>query len=492
MAVNASRTVPPVTELHGRIVDAETGRPLAARVRVLESTGESPAPERAMRKVGSGQPFFYSEGTFAVDVARGQADITVERGTEYRPLQVHVDVPASGRIDLDLPLERWIRMPEQGWYAGNTHVHYDETETRALERLRTDPLVEDLPVFIVSRLRRRELPYASNAFPIGRHELSRPAAIIDVGEETRHNRTARAEGYGHLMLVNLERIVEPLSRGLLVDDASPDYPPLIDACREAHAQGGLAIWCHNGIGMEAPIAAALGDLDGLNLFDPFWMDPEYELWYALLNCGMRLPASTGSDWFVSSSNRVYVDVGTDFSYAGWLAGLRAGRTFITDGPILRFTLDRASPSTDLLAAGPGTRGLEAVVEWAGAQPVSAVEIVADGRVVARSDVPAGALAGTFRERINVAETGWVAARVWGRARNSYDHALWAHTSPIHLRGAAAPAIRRADAASFAADIDRSIAWISTVGRFDAEAQRARILELFGEGRRIYEGLASGR
>ena len=95
---------------------------------------------------------------------------------------------------------------------------------------------------------------------------------------------------------------------MLVDDANPDYPPLVDACDAARAQGGLVLWCHNGNGMEAPIAAMLGRLDGLNLFDPYWMDPEYDLWYALLNCGIRLPASTGSDWFVCSSNRVYVSL----------------------------------------------------------------------------------------------------------------------------------------------------------------------------------------
>ena len=53
--------------------------------------------------------------------------------------------------------------------------------------------------------------------------------------------------------------------------------------------------------MEAPVAAALGKLDAFNLFDPFWMDPEYDLWYKLLNCGLRLPASTGTDWFVCSN-----------------------------------------------------------------------------------------------------------------------------------------------------------------------------------------------
>ncbi len=436
-----------MAELRGRIVDAADGRALEARVRVVASTGESPVPEAALLKVGTGEPFFYADGTFEVEVERGQADIIVERGTEFEPLRVTVEVPARGAIDVDLPLRRWIRMPDEGWHAGNTHVHYDEKETRALDRLRADPRVEDLPVFIVSQLQRRELAYASNVFPIGRHSLSEPAHLIDVGEETRHNREARVEGYGHLMLINLERLVEPLSRGLLVDDATPDYPPLIDACREARRQGGLAIWCHNGIGMEAPVAAALGALDGINLFDPYWMDPEYDIWYALLNCGIRLPASTGSDWFVCSSNRVYVDVGSDLTYPAWLAGLRDGRTFITDGPILRLTVAGHAPSNEVLAPTTSTGALDVVVDWASAMPITAVEIVVDGEVIFREETAPGARSGSVRTSVDPS-AGWVAARAWGRSRNSYDHALWAHTSPVYVHEAPASAIQATAARAF--------------------------------------------
>jgi hypothetical protein len=478
-----------VTELRGRIVDRESGRTLEARVHVRASTGEVFAPDDALRKVGAGEPFFYADGSFSVDVPRGPADVVVERGTEYRPLRVFVDVPATGALELDLALERWIRLPEEGWYAGNTHVHYDETESRALERLAADPRVEDLPVFVVSRLQRRSLAYASNDFPIGRHARSTPEHVIDVGEETRHNATEWGIGYGHLMLINLRALVEPLSRGILVDDAAPDYPPLVDACDEARGQGGVALWCHNGQGIEAPVAAALGRLDGLNLFDPFWMDPEYEIWYALLNCGIRLPASTGSDWFVCSSNRVYVEVEGVFDYESWLAGLRAGRTLITDGPILRLAVDGARPSTTDLAVGPPVRSADVEVEWAGVHPIDAIEIIRDGLVAHSHDVPAGALSGSVRVRLDVAEAGWVAARARGRARTSYGHAQWAHTSPVHLRPTAATAVRRAAASGFVGAIDAGMHWIRTHGRFDSDPDRARVLELYGEARARYEALA---
>lgn len=474
--------------LRARIYDRETGGVCAARVQVIASTGQFRAPDEAILKVGPGEPFFYSDGTFALDAPRGQTDVIVERGTEYRPLRVVVDVPARGTVDLDLPIERWIRLPETGWYAGNTHVHYGEGETRAEDRLYLDPRVEDLPVLVVSILQRDHLAYASNAFPIGLHRHTTPDHIIDIGEESRHNVASFDIGLGHIMLIRLKQIVEPVSRGLLVDDANPDFPPLVDACDEARAQGGLVLWCHNAQGMEAPIAAALGRLDGINLFDPYWMDPEYELWYRLLNCGMRLPGSTGSDWFICSSNRVYVGVGSSFSYENWLQGLREGRTILTNGPILQLSVCDQRPSNTVLELSNSRRSVPAVVEWTGAEPIDRIEIVRDGEVVAVFENVDQATAGTFKTTIDVEGTGWIAARCWGRRRTSYGQPLWSHTSPVYLRSSPEGAVVRAASAAFLRHIDESRAWIRTQARFENATQRERLLQLFGEGRLVYERL----
>src|SRR2546422_585267 len=48
------------------------------------------------------------------------------------------------------------------------------------------------------------------------------------------------------MFLRLRNLVEPVSRGMLVDNLDPDYPPLCFACDEAREQGGIVLWCHNG------------------------------------------------------------------------------------------------------------------------------------------------------------------------------------------------------------------------------------------------------
>jgi len=542
--------------VHATLVDGRTGQPVEARVHALASTGQFKAPPDAILKVGGGPPFFYAGGTFTLDLPAGQAYFIVERGTEYRPLRQTVDVPRSGVVQMDLRLERWVDLPSQGWHAGNTHIHYNEHETRPDERLRLDPRVEDLSVVAISVARRRELAYASNRFRVGfAHHLSNDALAIDVGEETRHNRQPPEIGYGHVMLLGLQHLVEPVSRGILVDDFAPDYPPLIDACDDAHAQGGIAIWCHNGKGMEAPVAAALGKLDAFNLFDPYWMDPEWDVWYALLNCGFVLPASTGSDWFICSSNRVYVHTGAAdeppppahgapeqhtggshpldpgairpvphnsrpdlpsngeagttaqtesharvvpaFSYPAWLDGLRAGRTFITNGPALWLDVAGRSPGDSLDISSTGR--LPITVRWRSASPVNRIEVVHNGAVVARAAPSEERHEGTLTASVDVSPAhghGWIAARCFGDARTSYGHFLWAHTSPVYLRarptrGSSTPGpAARTAAAHFTEDLDRSLAWIRTRGKFHVPEQRERMVSLFREARERYAALTA--
>ena len=479
-----------MTILRGRVWDRRRGAALEARVQVMASTGELCAPEGALHKVGSGVPFFYADDSgFEVEIPGGPTQILVERGTEYTPLVLNLNAPWSGVVDVEAPLERWIHLPEQGWYGGNTHVHYNEVESRPLDRLHLDPRVEDLPVLVVSVLKRRELAYASNVFPIGRHALSTDAHVIDIGEESRHNMEPWRIGLGHIMLINIRDLVEPVSRGVLVDDSNPDYPPLVDACDATRAQGGLVLWCHSGNGMEAPIAAMLGRLDALNLFDPYWMDPEYDLWYALLNCGIRLPASTGSDWFVCSSNRVYVSLhaGEAFSYAGWLAGLAAGRTLITDGPVVKLAVEQHSPSNDVLDVGSNVRSLEVTVEWAWHEALDTIEIVRDGDVVATRAQGPDEASGTWTTTLDAAG-GWLAARAWGRRRTSYGHSLWAHTSPVYLRTFAERDRVRTSSQYFLERIDTGTDWLARQARFELASQRERMLSLFAEGRSAYAAL----
>ena len=476
--------------LHGTIVEETTGEKLDAKVHVLNAMGNFSHPHNSLLKRGPGTQFFFSDGEFETRGSRGRTDILVERGTEYEPYRTTVELPEKGCVDIEIPLRRWHHPQERHWYPGNTHIHYDENEKQPDRRLGVDCSVEGYNVTCVSVLDRRQLPYASNKYPIGvMNEFKTAHHVLDIGEENRHygDNSPWGFGYGHVMFLNIRNLVQPISRGhTLTGQFDPDYPPLCFCCDEARDQGGLVIWCHNGRGMEAPIAAALGKLDAFNLFDPFWMDPEYDLWYKLLNCGLHLPASTGTDWFVCSNNRVYVQTENDFSYANWIDGMKAGRTFITNGPAVDLKLNEQPMGATV--EFDGDKPLEAQINFNSYYPIERAELVVDGQVVQRWQWPEGRREGEMRHGFNTEHDGWVAVRLWGDSRDSFDQAIYAHSSPVYFR-CGRPSVQRQGSARFFLDsIDESLKWIDSYGRYNNDQQREDVRELFRRGREEYANM----
>jgi hypothetical protein len=496
--------------LRGQVLDAATCEPLAASVYVVGSTGHAVIPPDAIERRGSGRTAFYCDGEFELSHyatfagsriasnTRGNAfpvyfsglmDIIVERGIEYIPLHRQIDLRGREAAEVELPLERWIDLRGQGWYPGNTHIHYDEGEQRPDERLHIEPRAHDLDLAALSILEKRGLAYASNKYRAGvLEEFSSPGYIIECGEEARHNEGLFSPGYGHVLLLRLRDYVEPISRGMLQSDQAPDFPPLTLACAATRQQGGVVIWAHNGNGLEAPIATALGKVDAINLFDYYWMEPEYRLWYHLLNSGLRLPASTGSDWFICNHNRVYVSIDGEFGYDAWWDGLLAGRTFITNGPALFLSVEGQGPG-GTLEASPASK-LALAVTWKSHRPIHSLDVIRNATVIAHRDFEAGSREGSWDLQITLGDTGWLAARCAGTERDSFDQPLFAHTSPVYLSGKQSPDhARRASAAYLLQSVDNALNWISWRGRFDDQEQRETTRRLFLEARAFYEALA---
>lgn len=476
--------------LRGTIIDSATGQPISAKVHVLSARGSFCKPADALLKRGPGTEFFFCEGEFEVYAQRGRTDVLVERGTEYEPQRVVVDVPAQGAKDVEIQLKRWYHPQEANWYPGNTHIHYDEKEIRPDDRLAIDSSVEGYNVTVVSVLDRRQLPYASNKYPIGvMNEFTTAHHVLDIGEENRHygEHSPWGMGYGHVMFLKLRNLVQPVSRGhILTAQFDPDYPPLCFCCDEAREQGGIVIWCHNGKGLEAPIAAVLGKLDAFNLFDPFWADPEYDIWYKLLNCGIPLPASTGTDWFVCSNNRVYVNTKAEFSYESWIDGMKAGNTFITNGPALDLRVNDHEMGQTVDLGGAGDLDIEGT--FTSFYPIHRMEVIHNGHLVHAETWPEGKREGNIRHTLNVERDGWIAVRAWGDHRDSFDQSIYAHSSPVYINCGVVPAEREESVQHFLSGIEESLNWIDDYGRYSNDQQREDVKELFRKGKEAYSAL----
>ena len=131
---------------------------------------------------------------------------------------------------------------------------------------------------------------------------------------------------------------------------------------------------------------ALGKIDSLDIN---WGEATVLLWYRLLNCGFRLPASAGTDCFLNriqsglpGSDRAYVKINNGFSYAEWIRNLKAGRSFVAGGPSLEFTVDGKFLEENVQVSAPGSVAVRASATWR--SPLDRVELVYNGAIVASS------------------------------------------------------------------------------------------------------------
>ena len=98
---------------------------------------------------------------------------------------------------------------------------------------------------------------------------------------------------------------------------------------------------------ELPIDVALGKLDYMEIVGFSDHRSTAAVWYRLLNLGYHIPAGAGTDAMANFAslrgpvgmNRVFVRVpGGILEMKAWLDGLKKGRTFATNGPLLKFIL----------------------------------------------------------------------------------------------------------------------------------------------------------
>jgi hypothetical protein len=254
-------------------------------------------------------------------------------------------------------------------------------------------------------------------------------------------------------------------------------------CAQAQKIGGTTVWCHNGGGMEMPIAVALGHVNAYNLADGLAAD--YARYYRLLNCDFRLPASSGTDWWIYDHNRVFVKVEGDFTYDSWIAGLRAGRTFVSNGPLLELSVNDKGPGQSFETSGILRVSAKAVSRL----PFERLEIVCNGVVVADQSAVDQREARLEREVVASAG-GWVAARVSGGSKTHAGYPVFAHTSPIYFKIPGTPSRQAAAAGEFVDEIEESMRFVRKNYRFASEADKALALGRFEQGRLIYAKLVA--
>jgi hypothetical protein len=503
--------------LQGRIVDDATNQPLAARVAITDSNGKHVEIDGKHRHVQwLNKRWCYVDGAWSASLP-GTVEIEIHRGLETRPFAATISGPTSDRpLNQVFRLQRWTNLRPKGYVSGDIHAHLPALADAPLEMRAED--LSALNLLVTGGL----------AMPNDEAFKGRLDDRSDANYEIYLNQEVIDWHLGHLTLAGLTSLVPgyPSAGGTLEYWESHPHWDILRAARATRVQGGLVSLAHfeNLPGAGTPVALALDLLDAVEL--PTWCDPmqlpahttpwDYsgmstaeftpmrgvDLYYQFLNAGFRLPVAAGTDKLGDDTpignNRTYAITKGGSGYAGWLAGIKAGATFVTNGPIIEFEVDGHGVG-DVVEFQGGT-SVKARAIARSILPFTTIDIVMNGDPVAHKVlVPQknppidGVTTLEVEATLDLAESTWLAARAFANPdiiprvlpRAS---AVFSHTSPIYFLKRGRKVRQEASVAYLHKWVKGLRYWLSTKPAFHNEQDRAAVEQDAEAAMRFYEAL----
>ena len=474
------------------LIDSKTNKPIPGVVRCYPQ-GEGPAiPMSGPLARGQGlsekdaiPDWYVMSATTEVLVPCQPIRLEAFSGLETELAEASVDLTEPGDKAVTIPLHSFSHLSAQGWYGGNTHLHLSDLSKEQADRyLKEIPPSDRLDILFISYLERVivDKGYVTNRYPLGDlKEFWSTGVLLNNGEEHRHNFGDQGEGFGHVMLLNIRKLVQPVSIGPGISHGGTDGTPLQAGIEEAHRQGGVAIWCHNNWGMEDVPNFVAGKLDAQNIFDGGEHGSYEDSFYHYLNAGIRVPFSTGTDWFMYDLARVYTKVSGNLGIKPWLDALLAGRSFISNGPLLKLSVEgkEIGETVQLTSA----KAVEVRGEAIGRINFDKSELMQNGKVVAeiKSEAKEGHFEARLTQNIKINEPSWLALRISSQRTNEYGRPLFAHTSPIYIT-LGGKSIRMKDEVDYLVQqMEEARQTIASKALFPTKEERERVLAVYERG-----------
>ena len=500
----------PMGNVSLHVVD-EHGTPVAARVFVTAADGLAYAPDGAWMHADDSfirserlfeAHYFDTTGESRFTVPAGSVEVDVMRGFENHFEQHKIEVKANSTAELTVRIVPLGEMDANSkWVSGDVHVHmnyggaYRNTPAHLVQQAAAENLaiVEDL---IVNKEQR--VPDISYFSP----QLD-PASTAD--HLLLHGQEFHTSYWGHLGLLHLtSNIILPGYAAYPNTAAASLYPANGNVADMAHQQGALVGYVHPfdsfpdpfrdvSLTAELPADVALGKVDYIEVLGFSDHKSTAAVWYKLLNCGFRLPTAAGTDFMGNYAslrgpiglNRVYAEVKSGpLTIDPWLAAIKAGHTFATNGPLLRFSLGGqeigGEVRLDKKQEVPFSAELKSIV------PVDHLQIVCNGKVAREITLEGDRRSAHAQGSIPLDASGWCVLRAFSDKAEYpiLDLYPYATTSPAYVSVAGAPVRNAADAAYFVAWVDRLIAAARSNTAWNTDTEKQAVLSMFRDAREI--------
>ena len=489
-----------------RVVDDESGRLTAARIHLTASDGKFYAPFDAYARVGwAGDHAFHTEGEAQVVIPTGPVRITAVKGFEFWPESTTVEISVDGVTDVTLRLRRMTNMASRGWYNGSTHVHMNYGgnlhNTLANLMMMSDAEDQDIVNEQIANKDNRILDYQFFVPGGTAHPISRSDRLMVVGQEY------RPPFYGHVFMLGLrDHLISPFVTGYEATAIESLYPSNTDMLRKAKAQGATVGYVHPFSGDSDPldgdlggakgfiVDAALGATDALewSLASRAGFFPLYAVW----NNGLRVTATGGEDSITDlqrskliGSIRTYVctdDRGLDVD--SWFENLRAGRAFVSNGPLIDLRANGAGPGQDIALLDEGET-VDVFVSVQSIVPLDKAFLVFNGETIEEIPLADDRRTAQYRASFVVHASGWLHVRVEGSPERRFPldvEYAQAFTNPVWIT-VGNELIRNGPAAEYGLQwIDKLSALAAAWPGWRSQTEIDHVMDQFADARRVYE------
>jgi hypothetical protein len=489
--------------VHVRVNDAATGQPTPVRLRISDATGREYPPLGRVAEFATGrnedvgghvmldgQRWYYTDGACEVALPGGvPLVIEATKGPEYKPVRKEITL-GVGQMALRLTIERWINLRAEGWYSGDTRCHFLSPHAALLEAQAEDLAVTQLLATEADIASQDGKLYQSianmTAFSGQQPCLERPGHVVAVNTFNTH------PVLGSLALLHCHRAVFPLSFGGA--DATDDWS-LADWCDQCHRKKGLAVWA-NAFRADAIAPEALADLV-MGRIDAVEATPgqrHLAEWHRAWSAGIRFPliGASGTDCnrVALGSMRTYARLrdGDEFNVGNWVEAVRAGRTFVTTGPILRLEVEGQQPGAIIDHAEPG-QTVEIVATFYSLGPFqSPMRVGANGDMQLEVNGNGGATYPvgpdetgigfvTGKSIVRIDGPSWIALRVWAQ-----NGRVFAHTSPVFIRVGGKMPVNAEVSRQYAERLGRTVDWVDSTGRFEIPRRKEQLRAILEQAR----------
>jgi len=418
-------------------------------------------PTKRPKKI-EGYPFwsdhFVFPGRITLILPTGFYTFELERGPEYYNVTGNFTIDRFADDSKEVELRRAVDMSDEGWWSGDLYLR------RNVRDLETIISADDLHV-VQAITWWNDKSDLSKTFSVPKNRF----VTFD------HDRVYELF-CGGITLDGTEVLCFHVPWPQFLQAQTNEYRSLAQHLQQVRQKDNSELWVDAtaSYGWDVPMLVANGLVDSIEVANSHFcrktMQPDatlgkprdmdryagpfgYARWtqdvyFKLLDCGLRIPPTAGSGSGVSPNpagyNRIYVHMDSGFDYWKWWKCLKAGQVVVTNGPLLRPRVENELPGHTFHGEEGRELELQIGLTLTTREPISYLEIVQDGQV--RNSIRFEDYAKTGRlPPLHFNHSGWFLLRAVSEISDTYRFAM---TGPYYVEFGGKPRISRKSAQFF--------------------------------------------